>query len=336
MLKLTSFLIAFSCVWSVAVRAHAQQTQTESEYATAMVDAIQEYRAGKYPEARALFQRAHELRPNARTLRGLGLVEYKLNNRVEAVRLLTAAIHDARKALTPELKQEAQQLIRDMRAYIGSYRVLVSPAEATLTLDGSPADAGEEPLLLDAGEHVLSALAPGYQAQERRLHVRGGESEDLRFDLVPEPPAVVPAIATAPPLAEAPPPPQPAVHHVTVREEQALFARRTTWGWIACGAAAASLAGTIVAWRIGESAAAHWNDDERCLRDGNTREQNCGEYEDTTETARTWTTVGLVATGVFGSAAALLLWPRQEQTEHARAGAKCDVTGTGVACAVRF
>lgn len=344
MLRLTSFVITSVCVWSVAVPAYSQTRQADSEYATTLVDAIREYNAGKYPEARALFQRAHELDPNARTLRGLGLVEYKLNHPAAAVRLLTAAVSDARRALTPEIKRESERLLEELRGYVGSYHIAIAPAGATLTVDGSPTDASEQPLLLDVGEHLLSIHSPGYQPQERRLNVKGGEAEDLHIDLLPESPASAPVEAPAaaepavPPdttreLPEAPPPTDLTVRPATSSDEQSPSAR-TTWGFVSLGTGAVSLTGTVIAWRISEAAAARWNDDERCLRDGGTREKNCGADQDTAKTARTWATAGLIATGVFGAAATLLLWPRQQHSERSTGRMQCVVAGVGVACAM--
>lgn len=347
-MRFTSYMIGLVCVWLAALLAHAQPKQDQPEYVTTMVDAFREYNAGKYPEARALLQRVHELQPNARTLRGLGLVEYKLNHRAEALRLLTAAVNDTRKALAPAIKRETEKLIQDLRMHLGSYRIVVSPAEWTMTVDGSPADASEQPLLLEVGEHLLSVRSPGYQSQDRRVNVRGGETEELRFDLVPE----APMVATAPPAPEAPlsakaaarplaarqlpePPPSAklAARSTTAREEQSPLAQ-TTWGFIALGTSAISLAGTVIAWRIGESAAERWNDDNRCLLDGGTREQNCGADQDTAKTARTWATAGLITTGVLAAAATILLWPRQQHSERSTARSQCFVAGIGLACTV--
>ena len=39
-------------------------------------DAVAEYDAGHFQEARALFRQAHERQPTARTLRGIGMLNY--------------------------------------------------------------------------------------------------------------------------------------------------------------------------------------------------------------------------------------------------------------------
>jgi hypothetical protein len=48
-----------------------QQAASERDYDAVVLDATREFDAGRFEEARALFVRANELRPSARTLRGL-------------------------------------------------------------------------------------------------------------------------------------------------------------------------------------------------------------------------------------------------------------------------
>jgi hypothetical protein len=86
-------------------------------------------------------------------------------------------------------------------------------------------------------------------------------------------------------------------------------------------------------------AAARWNDDARCLRDGKTRQQNCGADSREVKTARIWMTAGLIATGALGVVATLLLLPaRQDADRRSEASARCGVGPgeLGIACAVRF
>jgi len=62
----------------------------------ATMDAVAEYEAGHYQEARALFRQAHEKSPTARTLRGIGMASFELRDYVEATRALTASLRDVR------------------------------------------------------------------------------------------------------------------------------------------------------------------------------------------------------------------------------------------------
>jgi hypothetical protein len=332
-------LITCLMLWPWAVRA---QTRDDSSYSKMVASAIAEYDAGRLVEARALFMRAHQLQPSARTLRGLGLVEFDLRHYAEATRLLSLALEDTRVPLTDQLKKETAALVQQSNVFVGRYRLVRSPADASLTIDGTPSPTPVGPeVVLDVGDHLLAVEAPGYRAVERRLDVKGGEKEELRFALVPNSAPTLPPPTAAEPQedvfgASATPAPVKAPERAP---EDSVFARRSTWGWVSLGLTVAAAAGTIVAWRVGESAAERWNDDARCLANDMTRQENCGSDQHTTKVARTWTTAGLITTGVFAVATTVLLWPvesddRPRNTAKLRCGA--GPGELGVACAVVF
>ena len=49
-------------------------------YQDVVREGIHEFTAGNFVEARTLFERAHALKPSARTFRGLGLISYELKH----------------------------------------------------------------------------------------------------------------------------------------------------------------------------------------------------------------------------------------------------------------
>ena len=55
-------------------------------------DAVAEYDAGHFQEARALFRQAHDKSPTARTLRGIGMCSFEMRDYVEAARALGASL----------------------------------------------------------------------------------------------------------------------------------------------------------------------------------------------------------------------------------------------------
>ena len=118
-----------------------------------------------------------------------------------------------------------------------------------------------------------------------------------------------------------------------------MFAHRSTWGWVTLGLTVAAGAGSIVAWRVSESAADRWNDDARCLANDRSRQENCGADQHTAKVARTWMTAGLITTGVFAVATTVLLWPvESDEAPRNTAGLRCGAGPgeVGVACAVGF
>lgn len=164
----------------------APSSGVSAEYERAIAGALEEYRLQHYDEARSLFERAHALDPNARTLRGLGMVEFERRRYVRASELLEASLASTTKPLTEEQRVAVRELLARCRQFIATYVVEVSPARSDLTyeLDGEPVTLGEGRVLAVAtGEHVLRVHAPGEVMVERRLDARGGQSETLQVVL---------------------------------------------------------------------------------------------------------------------------------------------------------
>src|SRR5262245_44373834 len=77
-------VIAFCVGGLIAASSGAAQSAAPAKepagYRQIVSRAVREFDAGNYAEARGLFNRAHELQPNARTHLGLGLAEFELRN----------------------------------------------------------------------------------------------------------------------------------------------------------------------------------------------------------------------------------------------------------------
>lgn len=201
-----------------------------TEYDRVVDRAAAEYSAQRWAEARALFQRAHALRPSAITWRALAMTALALRRYVDALREFTAALQDQRDALDAALRAEASDHLVYTNQHVGCYRVHVEPSEARLYV--GEAEAKLEPngaLLLSVGSHGLRAAADGYEMEQRTLLVTGQDDEELSFRLQkPEPVAVHP-----PPL----PPLRPWFDRV-------FRDYRATWS---SGAAAAAFGGSSFA-----------------------------------------------------------------------------------------
>jgi hypothetical protein len=190
--------------------ARAQDDAVPDAYPQVVQRAISEFDAGHWDEARALFRRAHELSPNARTWRGLAITAFELRRYVDAVRELEAALQDTRKPLTEQQRQELSELLLRARAFVSTYRLSVRPADAQVSIDGAPSRAGESELLLDPGLHTLVFTAPGYDEQQLELRAEAGKSQELSVELRPPPQVAAPetALTARPAQAALPSSPQ--------------------------------------------------------------------------------------------------------------------------------
>src|SRR5262245_443922 len=66
--------------------------------------------AGRWEEARVAFRKAHALYPNARTLRGIGMVAFEIRDYVDAARQLELALAEPRRALDETQRREVSAL----------------------------------------------------------------------------------------------------------------------------------------------------------------------------------------------------------------------------------
>lgn len=174
--------LALACLLFAAnSSAHAQEP---SEYKATIASAIQEFDHENFTEARELFERAHSLFPNARTLRGLGVTAFELRNYVEAVTLLEQALDSDVKRLDGALRGETEQLLQRARKYVGSLRLQVMPTTFTVAVDGVVAEYGSSnELVLGVGDHVLEFRAAGHLSERRSVRVKGEQTQTLKLSL---------------------------------------------------------------------------------------------------------------------------------------------------------
>jgi hypothetical protein len=166
---------------SVAPTADAANAETDAppaRYQELVDRALAESAAGRWEEARATFREAHALFPNARTLRGIGVVAFELRDYVDAVRHLRQALAESRRALTDAQRTEADGLLQRSLALVARYDTSELPADAAIAVDGHTTTRDGQELLVAVGERTVQVRA-GTRVGEARLRVRGGEMEPL-------------------------------------------------------------------------------------------------------------------------------------------------------------
>jgi hypothetical protein len=155
-------------------------------YRTAIKEGLAEYDAHHFEEARSLFRRAHEISPNARTFRSIGMTSFELRDYVSAVRNLSAALLDQRKPLSTEQREHSQALLARSRAFVDGYTLTVSPRDARVIIDGhAPEFEPDGTLLFGFGLHTVEVSAHGMEVRSLPISVRGGERRELSVTLTP-------------------------------------------------------------------------------------------------------------------------------------------------------
>ena len=217
--------------------------EVQAQYRQVAEQAVAEFNAGHWSEARALFLRGHQLWPSARSLRSLGMTSFELRAYARALTELQAALEDPRRPLPEDQRAQVAALVDKTRAFVGRYRVIVSPADAELRIDGAMAAvATDGTVVLDVGRHDVSAAAPGYLRLQRSLDVQGQEDTTLELTLQP----TAPELRAAEPAPAADKPPHEAARDMHAAHEAGGSAR--TWTWISAGTAAALGIASTALW----------------------------------------------------------------------------------------
>ncbi len=290
--------------------ASSASAQDDRVYRRTIDEALDEFGAAHWEEARVLFQEAHARFPNARTLRGIGMASFELRDYVDAYLTLGEALDSEVRPLPRRMRAQTVALRERAASFLGHLYVETVPTDASVTLDLEPVMPDRQGnIYVNSGDHSLAVEAEGYEPQTLRFTVEGGEGKHLRVVLhqIPPPP---------PP----PPPPEP-----------------SPWPWILLPTAGAFVAATSIGlgWYVNRKneadkcAAADADPMFRCTNLGTLAGQRDGALGFTLAMA----TVALAA-GITGLV--LFFTDDARDEEPGEAAALC-MPGLGaVVCAGRF
>jgi hypothetical protein len=193
---LVALLVAFAWLSSLGPAQSARaQGPAEAEspspaYAEHIKSALSETALGNFAEAREHFRRAHAIDPSARTLRGLGMVEFELSHYVDSARFLSEALRSNVKPLSGKLRSETEALCERARQYVGSVQVVTDPRSAAVIVDGAVIDLdASRTVTLPVGDHSFEVRSDGRLPAKQVVKVDGGETVRLVLTLVPVAPS---------------------------------------------------------------------------------------------------------------------------------------------------
>lgn len=242
-------LLCFGMIMSTSVVAGAEDVsdpKREAEYQELINYALEEYERGSWEESAALFHRAHELAPSARTLRGLGLATYEARRYAESVRHLRAALTDKRRPLTDKQREEVEHTLERARLFVGHLLIDLSPKDAQLLINGRVTEPEPEgSYMVDSGFVDMEANAPGYVSASKRMRIAGGEQQRVSLRLTPVNPPELQVDHSAPASLPAPAPALSAEPARSSRDDSGLG----PWKWVAGAGAVLALGtgGTLLA-----------------------------------------------------------------------------------------
>jgi hypothetical protein len=297
-------LCALACAGQVSAQSGSASVKEPADYRQTVQDAVSEFEAGHFEESRALFTRAHALLPNARSLRGLGMVEFELRNYPESIRNLEEALASKARRLEGDLRTQTQALLTRARAYVSRVGFVLQPAEARVLVDDAPITLGpERALLLTVGEHMIEVQADGYRGERRVLSLKSGGDQTVPVTLqrlaASEQTLDSEPVATSDTPSDSAPP----------AREAASTKGKHTGAWILTGGSAAVLAVGIALIAIG------FNDIAKVENASPGTSWSSVEAQQARAPVMTGTGFALSATGVVGLVAGLVWALKKPQSE---------------------
>ena len=152
-------------------------------------------RERRYGDAILHFENSHRVAPVSGVLFNLALAYRGAGRNLAAVETFSRYLREEGAAVTPERRAAVERAIGELRVGLGTIECHVTPALANLsfTVDGRPASCGPDPVMVDPGEHVLEASAPGYSHERRPVRMEAGSRDIFHANLTP---VVRPTIVT--------------------------------------------------------------------------------------------------------------------------------------------
>jgi hypothetical protein len=192
-----------------AVASGAEHSASEGQADDLVRQALELRKKGENAGALELLQKAQTLAPSSRTLAQLASAEFALQHWVDAETHLQQALssQDSAWIANPRNREMLERTLAETRRHVARLD-LTGTAGAQVSIDGKPIGTLPlpEPARVGAGTIRIAATAPGHQAFDKLLAVRGGEQTSVAIDLpLLPPPAPAPAATAAPVLAQSRP-----------------------------------------------------------------------------------------------------------------------------------
>jgi len=149
------------------------------------------YRARDYPCALRKFERAFALQPSPAMRFNIASALDKLGRAALAIREYRRYLAEAASTASPSATAHIQKRMKTLLPLVGQLHLAVTPAEASVTLDGvpvanlesGPSTGGKHGIVLDPGTYRLDVSHPGYLARSMSVTLTPGELRSLAITL---------------------------------------------------------------------------------------------------------------------------------------------------------
>jgi hypothetical protein len=168
--------------------APAKSGASEAAYTQHLTNGVRLYNSGDYEGAAAEFEAAYAASPKASPLINLALTYRQLRRYPKAVEVLEKALSQHADSMDESDKQAAKTAIDDMRALFAFVTLDLSPADASVRVDGVPipAERTSEVIPVSPGPHEIEVTAPGHTSKTLKINVASGERRTDKIELARE------------------------------------------------------------------------------------------------------------------------------------------------------
>jgi hypothetical protein len=271
-------------------------------------------RAGDDIRALEQFLQAEKLAPESTRVQvHLAATYQALGNWESADRYLSLAISNPEDPYVQKHQGVLAAARRTIDSHIGTLQLSGGPEGTEVKLNGRSIGTLplEQSVRLEAGIYTLEARMPGHYPVTRSVALAGGSlvRESITLTSVGNEQAAA--------VAEE-------------RSSEASEPKGAGWmTWTFGGLAVGAGVVTVGAWATRERHVDNWNDDRRCLVQGQTRGEACADERRDGDRAETWMWVAGAATGAFTAASLVSFWLNSDDPQEA-----APESGTAIGCGV--
>lgn len=199
-------VLALVCALSLVVGPTPAAGQSAADVAAArdlFIEGSELSKAGRWEEARDRFERSLALKRAPITLYSLGVAQMSSGKHVEALESFRAFLAEPVTDTTQTYVEPARGAIEELEQRVAHLDIDVRPANlaglvVTIDREEVPSAALGMPRLVNAGDHVVRAAAPGYASRTMAVTVAEAETKPVVVvlsrtgaseDIAPEPDA---------------------------------------------------------------------------------------------------------------------------------------------------
>ena len=144
------------------------------------------YAEGEFRLAVIEFERTYQITTDYRVLYNIGQVRIQLGNYARAIGALKEYLSAGGTGISDDRRKAVETDLEMLASRTGTVRIIANVKGADILVDDLVVGQAPlvEPILLDAGEHKVTARAPGYDARTLPLTLAGRDSEIVKIDLV--------------------------------------------------------------------------------------------------------------------------------------------------------